>query len=263
MHTETKIPKSRLDLINNEGKAIEEAVAWHTVSLIADKSKSVATGSAILWGERPLILTANHVVKDSPDDDIWFHFRPEGTMKRAPINKLHSHPEMQYTHKVKIHIGRRYTSEDLDLVALEVERSIETEHRLRFFALAKESFTPPAETIVVMIGHPFDLAKRVAPGTAASFSMIQWSRIKENPKSHLKDFNPANEFVTDFKAVHQVKHAGGFSGAGVWFDRPTDGVWHPNLGLAGVCTHYYHRPKLLLVVRIEHVLRFLDAAFSV
>jgi hypothetical protein len=54
------------------------------------------------------------------------------------------------------------------------------------------------------------------------------------------------------------KHARGFSGAGVWFDKPTQGAWHPNLGLAGVCTHYYPRRKLLSVVRIEQVIRFLN-----
>src|SRR5882762_5523446 len=96
MKTETKvIPQSQRDLINNEGIAIQETVAWHTVSLITDKGKSIGTGSAILWGERPLILTANHVVKDSPDDDIWFHFRHDDTMKWAPLNDLHSHPDMK------------------------------------------------------------------------------------------------------------------------------------------------------------------------
>jgi hypothetical protein len=56
-------------------------------------------------------------------------------------------------------------------------------------------------------------------------------------------------------------HARGFSDAGVWFDRPTDGVWHPNVRLAGVCTHYYPRRKLLSILRIEQVMQFLDEPF--
>src|SRR5215472_12133855 len=111
------------NLIDNEGKAVQEAVAWHTVSLIVNKSESIGTGSAILWHRHALILTANHVIEDSPNDDIYLHFRHEGTMKLAALDKLHSHPEMQYTRKVQIELGRRYVSEDLDLAVLEVDES--------------------------------------------------------------------------------------------------------------------------------------------
>lgn len=247
------------NLIDNEGKAIQETVAWHTVSLIVNKSKSIGTGSAIFWRGHPLILTASHVIKDSPNDDIYFHFRHQGTMKVAPLDELHSHPEMKYTRKVKIEIRRRYASEDLDLAVLEVRESISKEHLIQFFSLTEDSITPPAGTIIVMHGYPSDLAKTVAPQTAASYAMIQWSRIEKNPK--FEPFNPETEFVTKFR-VNNL-HARGYSGAGVWFDKPTNGVWHPNLGLAGVCTHYYSGRKLVSVVRIEQVIRFLNKAFPI
>lgn len=247
------------NLIENEGNAIQEAVAWHTVCLIVNKSESIGTGSAILWRGQPLILTANHVVKDSLNDDIYFHFRHQGTMKIAPLDKLHSHPEMNYTRKVKIEIGHRYTSEALDLAVLEVQESISKEHLIQFFPLTKDSITPPPGTIITMRGYPSDLARTVAPQTAASYAMIQWSRIEKNPQ--FEPFNPETEFLTRFKPNNL--HARGYSGAGVWFDKPTSGVWHPNLGLAGVCTHYYSRRKLLSVVRIEPVIRFLDTALPI
>src|SRR5262252_4729005 len=71
----------QLDLINREGEAIEEAVAWHTVGIIADEGQSIGTGSAILWRNHPLILTARHVIETSPDSDLWFHFRDACTMQ--------------------------------------------------------------------------------------------------------------------------------------------------------------------------------------
>jgi hypothetical protein len=178
-------------------------------------------------------------------------------MKVAPLDKLHSHPEMKYTRKVKIDIGHRYASEDLDLAALEVQESISKEHLIQFFLLTEDSSTPPAGTIIMIHGYPSDLAKTVAPRTAASYAMIQWSRIEKNPK--FKPFNPETEFVTKFR-VNDL-HARGFSGAGVWLDKPTNGVWHPYLGLSGVCTDYYERLKLLSAVRIEHVIRFLSEVF--
>ena len=84
-------------------------------------------------------------------------------------------------------------------------------------------------------------------------------RIQEKPR--FEPFGLATEFLTPFVAADQSMHSRGFSGAGEWFDRPTDGVWHPNLGLAGVCTHYYPRRKLLSILRIEQVMQFLDEAF--
>src|SRR5216683_1159937 len=259
MKTERRIPQPGepgwRNLIDNEGIAVQEAVACHTVSLIVNKSESIGTGSAILWRGHSLILTANHVVKDSPNDDIYFHFRHEGAMKVAPLDKLHSHPEMKYTRKVRVEIGRRDSSEDLDLAVLEVQESISADHLVQFFVLPEDAVTPPTGTIIVMHGYPSDLSRTVAPRTRASYAMILWSRIEKNPT--FEPFDSETEFVAKFRTKGIDIHARGCSGAGVWFDQPTNGVWHPNLGLAGVCTHYYERRKLLSVVRIELVIRFL------
>src|SRR6266567_1253226 len=49
-----KVMYSKIDLINREGEAIEEAVAWHTVGIVAEQGQAIGTGSAILWRQRPL-----------------------------------------------------------------------------------------------------------------------------------------------------------------------------------------------------------------
>src|SRR5260370_4915278 len=254
-----KVMYRKIDLINREGEAIEEAVAWHTVGIVAEQGQAIGTGSAILWHQRPLILTARHVVEGSPDDDIWFYFRDEGTMKRSPIDELPNRRDVEYKSRVRIKIVGRCYSEKVDLAALEVERSIEDEHLVRFFELAEDSATPPSGTIISMRGYPFDLSRVVLPGTRAAFAMLQWSLIQETPRLHC--FAPASEFLTRFVAADQGKHAPGFSGAGAWLENSASGVWSPRLGLAGVCTHYYRRPKLLSLLRIEQATSFLDDAF--
>jgi len=251
---------SNIDLINREGEAIEEAVAWHTVGIVADDSQSIGTGSAVLWRQRPLIITARHVIEDSSDSDIWFYFRDDGTMKRAPIDELPRRRDVEYRPKARIKIAGRFCSDNVDIAALEVLRSIENEHLVQFFALVGDCVTPTAGTIITMRGYPSAQARIVAPRTAAAFAQLQWSRIQEKPQ--FEPFDPSTEFRTPFVAAKQGMHARGFSGAGAWFDRPTDGVWHPNLGLAGVCTAYFPRRKLLSILRIEQVTRFLDDVFS-
>jgi trypsin-like peptidase len=256
---QSRLTPSQIDLINREGEAIEEAVAWHTVGIVADDGQSIGTGTAILWRQHSLILTARHVIEGSPDDDIWFYFRDEGTMKRSPIDELPNRRDVEYRSRVKIKIVGRCCLENADLAALEVERPTEEEHPVRFFELAQDSATPPSGTIINMRGYPFDLSRVVSPGSRAAFAMLQWSQIQETPRLHR--FDPASEFLTRFVAADQGKHAPGFSGSGAWFENPSSGVWSPRLGLAGVCTHYYRRPKLLSLLRIEQVTRFLKEAF--
>lgn len=190
---------SQIDLINREGEAIEEAVAWHTVGIVADDGQSIGTGSAILWRQRALILTAHHVIESSPDDDAWFYFRDEGTMKRAPIQDLPNRRDVEYRPKVRIKIAGRHSSKDVDLATLEVQKSIEGEHSVRFFELTEESVTPAPGTIITMRGYPSDLKRVVAPGTAASFPVIQWSRIQDKP--HFAPFDPTTETLTRFVAA--------------------------------------------------------------
>lgn len=254
-----RLTSSQIDLINREGEAIEEAVAWHTVGIVADDGQSIGTGTAILWRQRALILTACHVIESSPDDDIWFYFKHEGTLRRSPIHELSHQRGIKYKSKVRIAIVARRSTEDVDLAALEVQKSIEHEHSVRFFQLTEDAATPSAGTIVTMRGYPSGQARAVGLSSAAAFAMLQWSRIQEKPR--FEPFDPTAEFLTPFAAAKQGMHARGFSGAGVWFDRPTVGVWHPNLGLAGVCTAYFPRRKLLSILRIELVTRFLSEAF--
>ncbi len=165
---------------------------------------------------------------------------------------------MLYTRKVAIEIRGRYCSKDADLAALEVPRGIGEQYQVKFFELAEDLATPPPGTIVTMRGSSSDLAKAVAPGVLASFEVVQWARIQEKPL--FEPFDPVSEFLLKFVAADKGIGARGFSGAGAWFFKATEGVWHPNLGLAGVCTAYYPRRKLLSVLRIEQVTRFLDGA---
>jgi len=50
----------------------------------------------------------------------------------------------------------------------------------------------------------------------------------------------------------------GFSGCGIWFHKSTPKVWHPNLQLAGICTSYYRRSRMLSGLKVEAVAGFLE-----
>jgi hypothetical protein len=145
-----------------------------------------------------------------------------------------------------------------DLAALEVPRGIDDQFRVRFFELPESAVTPPVGTPVVMRGFPSDLAMPLGQ-VLASFAIMQWGRIQEEPV--LGKFDPGSEFLVKFVLAGEGKRPHGFSGAGAWFHKAPGAVWHPSLGLAGVCTSYFPRRALLSITRVEVVTAFLDSVF--
>jgi len=244
----------------NAADAMEEAIAWHTVCIISEDGKSIGTGSLIRWRGRKLILTARHVVQDSTNEGLRFHFRPEGTMKRAPLGEVHGHPELRYRQKVKIEIVARHAASSVDLAALELADVLPSRQPARFFDLDVDATAPGAGTVLAFRGYPSDMADEVHPGALASFAVMDWGQI-ERPHD-LDRFDPAAEFLVKFSQAEGGIHARGFSGTGSWYHCHVSEIWHPNLRLAGVCTHYYAPSKLLNFLRVENVTAFLRGTFA-
>ena len=144
------------NITKNAADAIEEAIAWQTACIVSDDGKFIGTCTLIRWRQRELILTARHVVQDCSKEGIRFHFRPEGTMKRAPISELHSHPEVRYRQKVRVEIAAKHIARSFDLAALELSGVLPPEHLARFFELSDRESTPEIGTPVALRGYPSD-----------------------------------------------------------------------------------------------------------
>ena len=72
--------------------AIEEAVASRTVAIIGGTGerelREVGTGTAISYRGSNFILTARHVVEDTPIESLRFFCRPEGSLQRVKRAQL-------------------------------------------------------------------------------------------------------------------------------------------------------------------------------
>jgi len=263
---------SNEELANRAMDAVEEAVANHTVGIVAgtgdQAGQGMGTGSAISFRGERFILTANHVVGDTPDDALMFFPRPENSLKRADrpdVRALEGVPTGDLYLAQRLDIANRVSDEDDDLAVLFVRGDIEERTTIRFFDLNKGGRTPEPGELVVSLGYPGDISRQLESGNFVAFSSVDWSNTVE--QVGLPDYDQTRHFLKAYGMAEAEPdaHPAGFSGTGVWYrlgPTPTGELWVPNLQLAGVIVTYYPRPRLLKAVRIERVVDFLGGVFG-
>jgi len=244
--------------------AFDELIAWHTVGVVASRhgkeGAGIGTGACVLWRGQTLILTAFHNIEGTPNDKIWFFFRPEGTLQRCVTGRIP--PTLQRGElyfRESIAVSGIKTDPELDLAAIEVPISVQDRYRTKFYKIDSVSATPAAGAHVMLRGYPSALSQRVGANLAASANHEYTSIVSDRPSGYADSqdsfFMPWNSESWDPL---------GFSGAGVWFqnnDVDPSSLWRANPALVGIATSYYRASNLMMAVRIETVLQFLANQF--
>jgi hypothetical protein len=250
--------------------AIEEAIATHTVAIIggigAQALQKMGTGTAISYRGGHFILTARHVVEDTPDEALRFFCRPEGSLRRAQRAELRSFQQamrvedMYLIERIPI-LGRALCDAD-DLAVLSVTPDIKERHRVQFYDFDDTQTAPEAGQVVIAMGYPSDIARQIESGNFVAFNSVEWTEVVRS--SPLDDFDPSRHFLAPYHTVEDEPgaHPRGFSGCGVWHrigSTPPGKLWMPNPLLAGVFITYYSGSAMLKAVRIESVTEFLQS----
>ena len=246
-----------LDKLAADG--MEEAVAWHTVGIVCDGGRGIATGITVVWRGHYLILTAYHVIQGNRPGDFSLIFREPGSLVHAELSEVPGRRDFALLPKQHVLVRKIQFDLNLDLGFLEVSPDLAAYHRVRFFKLDSSDAAPQVGTTVVVRGYPSDIASPTGEGDRLLLASGFWSQIADKPRPHR--FDPDREFLVKYPLADAGKHARGFSGAGAWFHRSPAPAWHPNLGLGGVCTHYYGRSGLLSFIKSQFVVRFLRSMF--
>jgi hypothetical protein len=252
-------------------EAILEAVAGHSVGIVAGSGnragQELGTGIAISFIGRTFILTADHVIGDTATDEIRFFPRPEGLLNhanRSQISDLKRIAIEGLDTYLQFDILDRVRAEVLDLALLVVRgEEIEKKTTIHFFDLSQESITPPPGQFTVSFGYPSDIAKQLEGGNFVAFTSVDASRIIDHET--LPSYDPECHFLRNFdlREIDPKAEPHGFSGSGVWYrsgPTPDGELWVPRLQLAGLITHHYKVRKVLKAVRVEAVIKLLQAA---
>jgi|GEM_PF-5075423 hypothetical protein len=267
-------------------QAVRERICWHSLAIVnlahvkIDSEVAHAhgfemlytepfgTGAAVLWNGQELIMTARHVIDGASNTQL-------ALMPRA-MSKIVWHTEesigkLKQRSQPRIKEIIRCGWEDLAAIRLE---DGESDNLNLHFADLEGCGTPSAGTKGVYVGHPFgksreidrvrlegnqtEIHKSISPMMTAG----KISFLDNQEAQYYKNFDPKRHFIINFALAAAGGVDGkGFSGAGVWYHRvPRAPVWEPRARLAGICTEQYASKKLLKVVKIESVKRFLKEA---
>src|SRR5215469_13381525 len=201
----TKFPKaSKADIHRQAVATIQENLYWYVggVSMVSKKTGFVDVGTvtAVRWGNRTFLLTADHVVKESLNDELTFIFRPPGTIPEArwwqgstPGPLFRAQP---------LRIIQRYRCVQDDLAALEVNPDLEASGRVRFYNLDVGSkVTRPIRSSLFSIGLPFDSFEQLGPRSVAlTMHFLAGDEVRKNlpngfnlAKNILMQFPPAKD----------------------------------------------------------------------
>jgi hypothetical protein len=216
-------------------EAIEEAVAWHTVgiahSLDGKPKAAIGTGAVVRWRTFVAIITAHHVIRETDLGDFGFFFRPSGTFLRGHPDDQSLRNRLQYYPAKDIAISEVVENSALDLAALIVPADIAEREMVRPFEIDSSSAVPSVGDVVLLRGHPKDLARQLGPGMVATFATHEWTTVTDRRPGGCKP--DASEFFIEYTSADDwLPH--GFSGGGIWYHTriPDEPVWRPNLGLA-------------------------------
>lgn len=245
-------------------EAFEEAVASHTVGIVGTRDgkegTGIGTGAAVIWKGRAIVLTAWHVVRESPRDRIWFLFRPKGTLARYVTGRRPppSAPRDRYSRE-SVPVQEITKDEKLDVAAIHVPLGMGDQHPVVcFHDLSAQSAVATTGTDVILRGHPSALAQPVGANFEV-FANHEYATItNDRPAGFLA--REAQFFMKWSSTADWDPY--GFSGAGVWFDSGPEvnatTLWCPQPGLAGLATSYFPKSELMMAVEIEAVKEFLD-----
>jgi hypothetical protein len=247
------------DLKKNAMEGIEEALYWHTVGVVEASGSTIGTAVAIRYNKHCVFLTANHVIDETPDENLGFFFRPPGTLKRKDWWQENSLPG-RIAPAQRVKIFHRFVSRHSDLAALVVSPLLEKSFNVRFFDLCPTIRLPKPMPSVAAIGFPADTLQNLGPQAKAVTAAPIWGNVETGRHWRPADFRHSDHLLLHFLPATVGRHPGGYSGAGVWYHAPTPkpGIWSPNLALAGIVTHYYPRKQMLIISRVEKLTKFLN-----
>jgi hypothetical protein len=243
-------------------EGIEEALFWHTVAVVADGGTGFGTAIAIRWNAHNLLVTANHVIEHTTDADLRFLFRPSGNLERAPWWEKGGTDKISRDPASPIRVLQRHQDATEDLAAQRVSPNLHQEVNLKFFDVQEVLKLPKRLPSLAAIGFPADSIEQLNSVAKAIQPFGLWSNPARPGRNPPDGYNRGRHILLDFAAALDGKHPGGFSGAGVWYSAgtPKSRIWHPNIRLAGICTHYYPRRRLVLVCRVKRIIAFLKRA---
>jgi hypothetical protein len=244
------------------GEIVLDAVAPFVVGVFTKRSPqqqdwTFATGTAVEFNGRKLVLTAAHVLSEHAGDqpsDLVFLPMPTGGYKISNSLQGGSYPRSQRWDTAQV-VGDR----QLDLAAILFEKSPE----ISFFSMPDET-TPllaPGRPVAIC-GYPKAKSKTVQVGSVVTdLALTDFQGASVMDRNLVPGLQPF-QLPIDYPTMAGVVLPGGYSGAMVWYDKANCRTVEQLqesliLGAGGVVTDYYPAHDALVISDANAIVRFL------
>lgn len=258
---------------NHAIKAIQERIAWFTVTVIASKQgdpPNYGTGTFVEYKSRKYILTCEHVVCKEydggyltilyrPDEPLQSTTNKEIIQKLVPLNILAVGSSGPKRLKYKT---AYYGEEEDDLVLVELDKEADLA-KYEFHSIeSQRPIKPKAGRPVYMTGFSKDLIRMSRAGKNIGFGVFPSFFVERiiNKRVRSDTFDPKRHFIMTCSDPVEYVDPKGISGCAVW-SRYASGntkIWTPKLSILGVETGCYRKSGVLKATRMERVLALLE-----
>ena len=267
----------KIGLMMGENKAFIERIAWYSVgivNLLVDvdyqkkaKADGLGTGTACMWKDHRLILTAEHVVADAEPRDLAFLLRVDEAINWEGSGK----PE-QVQARVSLPVERIVRWKEHDLAAIVLRGS---DRRMQFSELPdhlSKRRTTRRKGSLILLGYPtdrvFPYSKTKTETEEANYYAVRptilTGIIAKAPSSALSSlYCPKRDVLIHYTPEDPKMKPQGFSGAAAWSERAerSGPLWTAEPMIFGVLTHAFMTSKLLLVVGAPTINKLLEESF--
>jgi len=269
-----------IGLLLTENRAFIERIAWYSVGVVnllagvdhreRRAADEIGTGTACIWKDYHIILTADHVVAKTKPSDLAFLLRVDDAIKWEGTGE-----KEEVVARVALPVEDIVHCKEKDLAAIVLRARELSGFKMQFCELPKslaKNRTPRSEGSLVLLGYPQDRATLMSQvKTADSIANIFYLRpivlagtIAEAPTKPLSSrYDPERDVLLNYAPADPNMEPYGFSGAAAWSDRHerSGTLWTADPVLFGVQTNAFMSSKLLLVVGAPAVREFLEESF--
>lgn len=239
-------------------EALGNAIHRYTFGVVGDgafgaEGRSIGTGLGVRWSGNYFIMTAAHVVRQTPESRLYF-FLPSSTLHFRHLGVAAGAPKYEMSPRFTLDSPDIVFADDIDLAAIRLpsQNSDATAH---FYELDELHTSPVDAKQIGFLGYPGDARMPIGRNFMATPYLDFGEQVDQaeglDEKLQLAVRYPPNNPI----------QPPGLSGSGLWvFPLPTKNIWTPSPSLVGIITCYNPGPCLLIGYRVEKVVEFLKVA---
>jgi hypothetical protein len=247
--------------------ATEERIARYVVGIAVEKNAGIGTGTLVLVGGQRYILTAEHVIGESKQDDIRFWLRPPAAIRQKAAADAEISEIGEGTFGDRLPIVEIWKDKTIDIAAMRLDSSWVPPEAVEVYDVRKSLEFMRWDDAkldglsLVLFGFPEGNSKELFTEGNRSFRFLGCASYLteysvELNKTAWSNFSsersPAKEFVFKYHSILSDIEPHGFSGGAVWVlgDNPNRKIWQPDPILIGGVHHYMRRSGVLVAAKL-------------